>query len=392
MMREWRLRSAPALLWDVGLAVLVAAANAVAINVASESSSRSPDALAYALGVVIGVLLLGRRRWPLSVLIASVAALIIYYSLDYPGLSPAVPLAVALYTAAAAGHLRWGISVSVFFICGGVVVRVVRENGLLLPVLTSTVQQAALLAVVLLLGEAVRNRRQYMEEVRERLRRAETDREREAARRVAEERLGIARELHDVMAHTIAAITVQAGLAIDVLDDSPAEARTALDTIRAASREAMSEVKATVGVLRGGGGDAAPLSPVPGLDQLDGLFSMAQNAGVHVESKVIGSPPSLPAAVDTTAYRIVQESLTNVVRHACADLASVEISYEPDVVLIEIADNGRGVDTGNGYVEQSGHGLIGMEERASAVGGRLKTGVRPEGGFLVQAWLPTEGS
>jgi signal transduction histidine kinase len=271
-------------------------------------------------------------------------------------------------------------------------VRVVDRQEALLPVLTDMVQQAALLAVVLLLAEAVRNRRRYMEEVRERLQRAEADREREAARQVAEERLRIARELHDVMAHTIAAITVQAGLAIDVLDDSPAEARAALGAIRAASREAMAEVKATVGVLRSGDGVAAPLSPAPGLDQVDGLIAMAQGTGLRVEVVVIGDPRPLSAAVDTTAYRIVQESLTNVIRHARASLATVEIRYEPGALELVVADNGIGVDArfDTSLPAGSGHGLRGMVERAAALGGWLKAGPQPSGGFLIEARLPTE--
>jgi signal transduction histidine kinase len=392
MLRQWRSRSAPALLLDAGLAVLVAAANTVAISVAREPGSRPPDALAYGLGVVIGALLLGRRRWPLAILVVSVATLNVYYTLNYPGIAPALPLAVALYTAVAAGHLAWGLPIAAFFIGAGLFVRVVDRHEALLPVLTQMVQQAALFAVVLLLGEAVRNRRRYLAEVRERLQRAEADREREAARRVAEERLRIARELHDVMAHTIAAITVQAGLAIDVLDDSPAEARAALGAIRAASREAMAEVKATVGVLRSSDGVAAPLSPAPGLDQVDGLIAVARGAGLRVEVVVTGDPRPLSAAVDTTAYRIMQESLTNVVRHARASLATVEIRYEPGALGLVVADNGIGADVSvdTGLPEGSGHGLIGMVERASALGGWLKAGPRPSGGFLIEASLPTE--
>lgn len=375
---------------DVGLAVVVAAANTVAISVASEPGSRPPDALAYALGIVIGALLLARRRWPLAVLIGSVATLLVYYALNYPGIAPAIPLAVALYTAVDDGHLRWGLSVSALFICAGLVVPLIHRHESPLPVLTSTVQQAALLAAVVLLGEAVRNRRRYTAEVHERLRRVEDDREREAARRVAEERLRIARELHDVMAHTIAAITVQAGLAVDVLDDSPAEARKALGAIRTASREAMAEMKATIGVLRAGEGESAPRSPAPGLDQIEGLLAMVRDAGLRVEVKTEGTPRPLPAAVDTTAYRIVQESLTNVVRHSGASLVTVEICYKPNALGIEIADDGRGANTHYIHTGQPGHGLIGMVERASTLGGWLKAGTRPEGGFLIQALLPTK--
>jgi signal transduction histidine kinase len=211
---------------------------------------------------------------------------------------------------------------------------------------------------------------------------------------VADERLRIARELHDVMGHTIAAITVQAGLAVDVLDDSPEQARRALAAIRAASREAMAEIKATVGVLRADGGGAAPLSPAPGLDQIRELVSATKSTGLSVEVVRIGEPRPLPAAVDTTAYRIVQESLTNVVRHAGATHASVRIRYEPAALGIEVADDGIGGkgSLDPGPAERRGYGIVGMTERASTLGGWLRAGPGPGGGFLVEARLPLEGS
>lgn len=399
----WQWHRMPVLI-DIGLAALVAAATIIAISVATEPSSRPPDAVAYVLGGMIGVVLLARRRWPLAVLLASAALLFLYYSLNYPGIPPAIPLAVALYTAVTAGYLRWGAPISAFFIVTGIIVVVIRKHESFPLVLTKMVDQAALLAVVVLLGEAVRNRRQYTAEVRERLQQAEADKAREAARQVAEERLRIARELHDVMAHTITAITVQAGLAADVLDDSPAQARTALNAIRAASREAMTEVKATVSVLRAGDGTAVPRSPIPTLDQLDGLLAETRGGGLHVELATRGIPRPLSAPVDNTAYRIVQESLTNVIRHSGTRCATVEISYEPAALGIKITNNGidAGANPGTRYNSgplasmqqsgQGGHGLIGMTERATALGGWLKAGPQPNGDFLVQAWLPTEGA
>ena len=384
------------LLVDVGLSMVVTAATIIAISVATEPSSRPPDVIAYLLGIALGVVLVARRRWPLGVLIVSTAILLLYYSLTYPGIPPALPLAVALYTAVAAGHLRWGLPISGFFIVAGIVVVVIRKHEPFLPVLIQMANQAALFAVVLLLGEAIRNRRQYVEEVRERLRQADADTEREAARQVAEERLRIARDLHDVMAHTIAAISVQAGLAIDVLDDSPTEARVALNAIRAASREAMAEIKATVGVLRAGDDAAAPRAPAPTLDQIDGLIADARNAGLDVVVDVVGPARRLSAAVDTTAYRIVQESLTNVIRHAGATSAVVNLCYQSSAIEIKVSDNGTQTNavanTTHREAAKPGHGLIGMIERASALGGWLRAGPQPGGGFLVHAWLPTEGA
>jgi len=252
----------------------------------------------------------------------------------------------------------------------------------------STMQDAALLGAAALLGETVRSRRLRLAEVQDRLRRVEMEREREAARRVAEERLRIARELHDVLAHTISVISVQAGLALDVLEDSPAEARTALGAIRAASRAAMIELKSTVGMLRAGDEASAPRSPPAGLDQLDQLLTMVRDAGLRVDLTVMGERRPLPAAIDRAAYRIVQETLTNVLGHAGASCVSVAISYERAALTLTIADNGRG--PASDQPAPLGHGLVGMTERAVMLGGRLHAGPRPGGGFLVQARLPTE--
>lgn len=381
---EW-VRRAPPLLGDAALALAVVVVNVIAVSVATEPGSRRPDALAYALAVGYGPLLLARRRWPLGVLLSSTAVLLLFYSLDYPGVSPVYPLAVALYTAAVAGHLRWGLALTAFFMLAGVFVTAVREGTPPAEVFANFLPQASLLVTLLLLGDAVRSRRAWLAEVRERLARTEAEREREAVRRVEQERLRIARELHDVMAHTIAVITVQTGVAAEVLTDAPAEARQALGTIRAASREAMAELKATVGVLRDGDSQAASLAPTPGLGQLEGLFEATRQAGLRVETTVAGDPRPLPPAVDLTAYRIVQESLTNVVRHAQATTATVAIRYQPDGLVLEICDDGHGLA---GTAAGRGHGLVGMAERAVTLGGRLEAGPRPSGGFRVWSSLP----
>jgi signal transduction histidine kinase len=384
-----RLRRVPAPVGDAVLAVAVVAVNVVAVGVSREPGARPLDPLAYALASSYGILLLSRRRWPLGVLLASTAALLAYYSLGYPGLSPAFPLAVALYTAALAGYVRWGLVITAFFMLAGAFVTGVREGTPPAQVFAGFLPQASLLVTLLLLGEAVRSHRAWQVEVGERLARAEAEREREAARRVEQERLRIARELHDVMAHTISVITVQAGVAADVLVDAPGKAREALATIRAASREAMGELRATVGVLRGGDGRRAPLAPAPSLGQLEGLMEAARRGGVRVETVVAGEPRPLPPAVDLTAYRIVQEALTNVVRHAGATTATVTIGYRPDAVVLEVCDDGRGAAE-TVAAEPGGYGLVGMAERVAAIDGRLEAGTMPAGGFRVRALLPLE--
>jgi signal transduction histidine kinase len=388
-----KLRRVPTPVVDAAVVAIVAVANAIAIGAEPETGARKPDALAYLLGMAIAAPLLVRRRWPLGVLLASAAALLIYYALDYPPIGLAVPLGVALFTAAAAGYL-WPAAIVVLGLeLLAIGVRALGEGESLKDIGADAVTDGALVLAVLLLAEALRTRRAWMAEVRERLRRAEADREREAERRVERERLRIAHELHDVLAHTIAVIGVQAGVAAEALaasSDSPEDATASLRTIREKSREAMAELRATVGVLRVPR-EGAPRSPAPTLTQLEELVGMAAAADVRVEVSVSGTARPLPAVVDLTAYRIVQESLTNVLRHAGASLTTVAIRYEPDAVVVQVDDDGRGA-ANDAASDVEGYGVAGMRERAAAIGGRLEAGPAPdpEGGYRVRAWLPLE--
>jgi signal transduction histidine kinase len=173
-------------------------------------------------------------------------------------------------------------------------------------------------------------------------------------------------------------------VAADLLDERPDEARDALRSLRASARDATAELRATITVLRVGD-DAAPRLPAPGLGQLEDLVRGVEDAGVRVELIVLGEPRPLPAAVDLTAYRIVQEALTNVLRHAAASRAAVCIHHEPAAVGIQVDDDGRG---GSGHEAPGGYGLLGLAERVHAIGGRMRTGPRQEGGFRVEATLP----
>jgi signal transduction histidine kinase len=212
-------------------------------------------------------------------------------------------------------------------------------------------------------------------------------REREADRRVEQERLRIAREMHDVLAHTIALIGVQADVAQEALGDAPEKAEASLRTTRAKSREAMTEVRATLGVLREARGEAST-APTPGLSLLPELVGAATGADLRVELMVVGTTRPLPSVVDLTAYRIVQESLTNVLRHARATVAEVSIGYRPDGISLEIEDDGT-VGT-NGRSLHDGHGVVGMRERATSLLGSFEAGPTNGAGFRVRAWLPTE--
>jgi signal transduction histidine kinase len=243
------------------------------------------------------------------------------------------------------------------------------------------------------LAEAVRARRAYVAELRDRAERAERTREEEARRRVHEERMRIARELHDVVSHTIGVISVQAGVAAHLLRRKPDKAAESLEAIRQASDEALGELHAMLGVLRDDGDGRPPLAPAPGLAELDTLVAQAGKAGVEVRVTVEGEPRRLPSAVDLAAYRVVQESLTNVVRHARASRAEVTVTHGERCVEVEVVDDGRGPPPGHGSSNGagSGQGILGMRERARAIGGTLEAGPRPGGGFRVRASLPVDG-
>jgi signal transduction histidine kinase len=381
-LRGWFLRVPPVLV-DVALAIVVIPVVIIAMEVAYEPhATRPPDAGAYLIAVFFGAVLLLRRRWPLIVLLASVTALMIYYIVGYAGVPPALPLAAALYSAAYAGRLRWASLIAGFFVLLELLVRHYWLEQSVLDALAATVEEGSLLMAVVLLGETLRSRRIRLAEAHERLVRVEAAQEREAAQRVAQERLRIAREVHDVLGHTIAAITVQSGLADDVFDERPAEARAAIRTIRGAARDAMRELRAAVSVLRSPDGDDS-WKPAPGLTGVPGLAEVARQAGLRAEVTVEGPPRPLPAAVELSAYRIVQESLTNTVKHAAAESVRVTLTYRPDELTVDVVDDGVGGEPASG-----GHGLLGMTERAAALGGRLEAGPAPGRGFRVLATLP----
>jgi signal transduction histidine kinase len=242
------------------------------------------------------------------------------------------------------------------------------------------------------LGHYVRTRRLYTAALEERARELERAREELARQAVAEERLRIARELHDVVAHSMSVIAVQSGVGAHVIDSQPDEARKALAAIEATSRSALREMRRLLGVLRDEPASPASLAPAPRLSDLDGLVAQVADAGLLVDVQVDGARPEVPAGVDVTAYRIVQEALTNVIRHAGTQRARVAIRYREQEVAIEVTDDGRGAPPGDGPLSRGGLGIAGLRERVAVYGGELEAGPRPEGGFRVAARLPFEGA
>ena len=329
-----------------------------------------------------GMVLLVRRRWPVGVWAASLAMVLAYTALgNVNGAALLAPVA-ALYAVTTMSRLRTAL------ICGAVTLVALFTlpffvgpyHGLGGPQTVIPFEVLAALAV----GLAVTNRRKYVAEMRDRAERAERTREEEARRRVDAERLRIARELHDVVAHTMATINVQAAAAAHVLVDPPPEAAAALAAIRSASKDGLRELRAILNVLRASD-EPSPTEPTPSLARLDALIEGTRAAGLPTTLSTTGSLPELPGAVDLAAYRIIQESLTNALRYAGPATATVALTVEDGELRIEVTDTGAGVtDTGKG----TGHGLVGMRERAAAVGGTVDAGPGRSGGYRVRAVLP----
>lgn len=352
----------------------------------NEEGTRQADALTYALVVVsIGALLV-RRRWPIGVALVCGGALTGWYVLGHHGELLNLPVMVALYTIAVQGE-RWTTVVTALVGCTWSGILGFTSSDPIGARGGSPVLETIMPLVPLAFGEAVRLRREL-------LARAEDEREREAHRRVAAERVRIAQEFHDLVAHTMAAVNVQMGVAVAAFESNPATARAALVQARASSKEALQELRATVALLRDAKAPHAT-APAPRLHQIDELAETARAAGIAVtiDRTVDGNAgqlaPEPPAAVELAAYRIVQEALTNVVRHSDARHVAVSLRREGDRLVVEVTDDGR-TARGNGD-PPGGYGLVGMAERAAAVGGRVEHGPTVEGGFRVHAVLPTEG-
>jgi signal transduction histidine kinase len=254
------------------------------------------------------------------------------------------------------------------------------------------IPELAVFAIAWVLGDNIRTRRAYLAELEARAARLEREREERDARAVIEERTRIARELHDVIAHNVSVMVVQAAAAEELFETSPERARESLRSVAATGRAALTEMRRLLGVIRADdelGGDPSYV-PQPGIDYLDELVRQVQETGLAVELSVLGEPRELPEGVGLCAYRIVQEALTNTLKHAGASRADVSVRYVEDALELQVVDDGRGADPVNGDGEAGGHGLIGMRERVALFGGSLNVGPRPGGGYAVDARLPIE--
>jgi signal transduction histidine kinase len=367
---------------DVLLGTLFVVVGLVAHLAGGDGSSkyRPADALSVALTLTVAVPYYWRRRAPLLVLAISVVPLVVLTVRDYDVGATPMMLLVGLYTVAAYCDTRAQVAAAAEVALGLVAIAVFGSHILRGSEIAF---EAVLLGAAFGFGAAVRNHRLYTEELEARAALAAREREEQAERAVAEERLHMAQELHDVVAHSLGVIAVQAGVGAHVIEQDPVEAKRSLESISNTSRSTLSEIRRMLSVLRSE--DGADYVPVPGLADLDGLVRDVAGAGLHVDVCHDGTRVALPPGVDLTAYRIVQEALTNVLKHAGRATAVVRIGYLPGAITLEVVDDGRGV---NGNAASGGHGLLGMRERVGVYGGSFEAGPRAGGGFRVAARLP----
>ncbi|WKX74534.1 sensor histidine kinase [Streptomyces sp. XD-27] len=346
------------------------------------------DPFALTLLVLTPALLVLRHRHPAPTVHAVAAATLLYLGAGYPYGPILVSVVVASYAAVVAGrrHAAWaalGMLWAGHLLITHWLYRWLPPAGDHAAGWGQELAVAAYVTAVLAASELAASRREQW--ARERAERAAAER-----RRADEERLRIARELHDVLAHSISVINIQAGVGLALLDQDPGQARAALTTIKSASKEALGEVRRVLDALRAPG--AAPRAPAPGLDRLPELTAQAAGAGLAVDVTTEGPRAPLPPGADLAAFRIVQEALTNVVRHSGSRTARVLLRYAPRALEVTVDDDGpaTGGDpaTGDGGLTGGGRGLIGMRERAAALGGTVAAGPRPDGGFRVHARLP----
>ncbi|BDM68699.1 two-component sensor histidine kinase [Streptomyces nigrescens] len=351
---------------------------------AHQQPDRAPlDAFGRALLVGGAVLLLFRHRAPRTVALGTAAATAAYLAAGYPYGPVFLTLALGAFAALVAGHraVAWcalgGVWATHLLVTHWLYRWLPPPHDGPAPWGDELFVTAWVVAVVAL-SELVRVRR-------EQLAKARAERAAAERRRADEERLRIARELHDVLAHSISVINVQAGVGLALLDQDPEQARTALTTIKAASKEALGEVRQVLDTLRTRG--AAPRSPAPGLDRLAELTEQARHAGLAVDVTTEGTPRPLPPGTDLAAFRIVQEALTNIVRHSGSRAARLRLRYVPGELEIRVDDDGPATSTA-GEPAGGGNGLVGMRERAAALGGTVEAGPRPDGGFRVRSRIP----
>ncbi len=374
-------QNVPAWLLDLLLGVAVALVVALVIS-ADQGGRQAPDAVAYLFACGFGVLMLVRRQLPMLVLVVTMVLLFAYYTLGYPAIGLPVPVAAALYSAAERGRIRAAITVSSILVIVSTCFRLRDGETLAYLLGYELVSTVALMAAAIALGNGTRSGKAVRAHQAHTAHLVAHEHARRAEQRVQAERVQMARDLHDLLGHSMSVISLHADVAREVVGRNDDDVRQALAHIRAVSSQTMRELRSTVKLLRADA-DMQPDRSLVSLSDLSPLVANAAAAGLRVHTEVRGALADLPAVVDMAAYRIVQESLTNVIRHAEASQVLLRIVVDADTLRLHIADNGRA----NGDVI-AGIGIGGMGERARLLGGTLTAKARPSGGFEVAALLP----
>jgi signal transduction histidine kinase len=370
---------------DSLLALFLTFISVGSVFASAHHASQSLDPLDAILVPLTTLPLAVRRYRPLAVLAITVSAetLLLLFSSRVQ-----VPLGVivALYTVAARCERPVSLKAAEW-VALPIIVGVTVNSG---PHPERIIPKLALFAIAWVLGDNIRTRRAYLAELEARAARLEREREEQAQRAVIEERTRIARELHDVIAHNVSVMVVQASAGEELFDSDPRRARESLSAVASTGRAALTELRRLLGVIRAEEehAGAAAYAPQPGIEYLAELVAQMRETGLAVELSVLGEPRELPEGVGLCAYRIVQEALTNTLKHADASQARVSVRYVSDALELRITDDGRGAAPVNG--DTTGHGLIGMRERVALFGGELSVGPLAGQGFEVSARLPLE--
>ncbi|MFJ1972293.1 sensor histidine kinase [Streptomyces sp. NPDC087903] len=360
-----------------------------------EGAGTESLAVIVPIALLLSAVVAFRRRMPEKMLLLAIALGVAQLALDAATTAADFAMLVIVYTVAATGA-RWASRLALTAgLCAAPLaqLRWPNHDTSALGNVAIVIFQTVPFALAWVLGDSIRTRRAYFAQLEERAARLEKEREAQAKVAVAAERARIARELHDVVAHNVSVMVVQADGAAYVLDAAPDQAKKALETISSTGRQALAEMRRLLGVLRTGehreGGEYVPQ---PDVEQIDDLVQQCRGSGLPVDFKIEGTPRPLPSGVELTAYRIVQEALTNTRKHGGPNAgASVRLVYFDDGLGLLVEDDGKGAPHElyeEGGADGRGHGLIGMRERVGMVGGTLDAGPRPGGGFRISALLP----
>ncbi|MGZ4770556.1 MAG: sensor histidine kinase [Ilumatobacteraceae bacterium] len=386
---SWRLSRADVNRRDAVVAIVLLGLMVASVaGKAPDAGQRGADALAYALAVPLTLPFAVHRRWPTASLICVLAAFGTYAIARY-AVYPGVSLFAMLFGIALHSDRRRSIMALLLCVAAMVTALAIQPTG----VATSSDWTSSLLAIAVawLAGENYRSRRARWAALEERAAMLENEREERDRRAVADERLRIARDLHDIVSHAMSVIAVQAATGHHLLDRDTEAARRALSNVETASRGALVEMRRMLGVLRDNDDAPGSRTPAPSLSNLGQLIARVRDAGLGVSTSIDPDIPELPASVDLAVYRIVQESLTNVMKHG-GPVAFVSVTCSATELCIEVTDDGRVGGPAPTPGDTPGHGLIGMRERVALYNGEFSAGPRPGGGFRVAARLPLGGA